>query len=333
MVFVQNFKSDLFHTDSGNFKDKCLAAFHFQYENNTLYQKYVDEIGVKPNQVKEVIDIPFLPISFFKRHKIIATKADYISCFESSGTTGTERSKLFFYDEEFYNKNAKCIFEQFFGDLSDYSFFFLLPNYLERKNSSLVSMANYFANSSDNRFGGFYLHDFQKLTTDLITALLAKKGKVILWGVTFALLDYAEKFANSYPELIVFETGGMKGRGREPLRTEVHQELKSKLGVQSIHSEYGMTELFSQGYTLKDDIFTFPPQMKVLIRELEDPLFVHQQIGVRGGINVIDLANIDTCCFIETQDIGMLNQEGFQVLGRFDNSEIRGCNLMVVNGL
>jgi len=329
MVFEQEFKSQLFNTKRDNFEEKALKAFHFQFKNNLLYQQYVNHLGIDIQLVNSLQKIPFLPIAFFKTHQIISTSNHYESYFESSGTSGNQRSRLYFYDEEFYLTNAVKIFEDMFGALSNYTFFFLLPSYLERKSSSLVAMANRFSQLSDQEFGGFYLYDFAVLEQKIKQAQ-QKNKKVILWGVTFALIDFANSLSNQLGEITVFETGGMKGRGKEPLRSEVHTLLKEKLSPKSIHSEYGMTELFSQAYSVVNETFICPPQMKILIRDVEDPLNIHSKVGVRGGINVIDLANIDTCCFIETQDIGMLETNGFQVLGRFDNSDIRGCNLMVL---
>lgn len=329
MVFVQDFKTDLFNTTEANFEAKSLSVFNYQFQHNTLYRQYVNALGINPSQVVSIEQIPFLPISFFKNHKIVSTENQYDSFFESSGTTGSQRSRLYFYDEEFYLKNAVAIFENRFGSISEYTFFFLLPSYLERKSSSLVSMANRFFQLSDQSFGGFYLYDFKTLEIELQKALLLNK-RIILWGVTFALLDFVAQLSDELSGLIVFETGGMKGRGKEPLRSEVHQLLKQKLNLIAVYSEYGMTELFSQAYTESQETFVCPPQMKILIRDVEDPLHVHSKIGQRGGINVIDLANIDTCSFIETQDLGMLRNEGFQILGRFDNSDVRGCNLMVL---
>ena len=329
MVFVQDFKTDLFNTNDANFEAKSLSVFHYQYHCNTLYRNYVNALGINPTDINAVDKIPFLPISFFKNYKIVSTENAYDSFFESSGTTGSQRSRLYFYDEKFYLKNAISIFENRFGLLSDYTFFFLLPSYLERKSSSLVSMANCFYQLSDQSFGGFYLYDFKSLEIELQKAICSNK-KIILWGVTFALLDFVAQLNKELSGLIVFETGGMKGRGKEPLRSEVHEVLKQKLNPKAVYSEYGMTELFSQAYTSTQETFVCQPQMKILIRDVEDPLHVHGEIGQRGGINVIDLANIDTCSFIETQDLGMLTNSGFQILGRFDNSDVRGCNLMVI---
>jgi len=329
MGFVEDFKKELIYSDLHSFEEKALLLFNYQSKCNSLYQSFVSALGKRTSHIKRTEEIPFLPISFFKTHKIVSADRSYPSFFESSGTTGNITSKLYHYDLPFYWQNTMKIFEHFFGELKGYSFFFLLPNYLERQHSSLVSMANFFWENSDRTFGGFFLYDFEKVKDELIKALHAKRGKVILWGVTFALLDFADQYGQNYEDLILFETGGMKGRGREPLKEEVHLVLREKLGVSRIHSEYGMTELFSQAYSQDSTIFSPASTMNIFIREPEDPLSVHSRVGERGGINVVDLANVDTCAFIETQDLGMLHSTGFEVLGRFDNSDIRGCNLMV----
>lgn len=330
MSFVHDFKRELVHISDLDFEQKTLSLFHYQYANSIFYRQFVDALGISVGGVQSYLQIPFMPIEFFKYHRITSTEADYMRCFESSGTTDSIRSRLYVYDEPFYWQNCVHIFERFFGAMRDYSFFFLLPSYLERSNSSLVSMANHFYNCSDKQFGGFYLDDFQTLAHELQRALAVNPKKVVLWGVTFALLDFAEYFSNPMPQLTVVETGGMKGRGKEPLRSEVHQLLKTKWQLTHVCSEYGMTELFSQGYAMDDDVFSLPSHMRVVLREIDDPLSVHLRQKERGGINVIDLANIDTCAFIATQDIGVLQQNGFQVLGRFDTSDIRGCSLMAL---
>lgn len=330
MGFLEDFKKELIYSDSCSFKEKALLLFEFQFYNNSLYRQYALALHKSPSSIKRVEEIPFLPITFFKTNKIVSTDRVYSSYFESSGTTGSVTSKLYHYDPSFYWQNTLRIFEHFFGALNEYSFFFLLPSYLERKHSSLVSMANFFWEQSDKKYGGFFLYDFDEVRKGLSMAMEAKPGKVILWGVTFALLDFAESQAQHFDHLILFETGGMKGRGKEPLKQEVHQVLKEKLGVNRIHSEYGMTELFSQAYSLDGSLFSLPSTMDILIREPEDPLSVHRRLEERGGVNVIDLANVDTCAFIETQDLGVLQTNGFEILGRFDNSDIRGCNLMAL---
>ncbi|MBC7391007.1 MAG: acyl transferase [Opitutaceae bacterium] len=332
MGFVQQFKSDLFSTVNSDFQEKSLSLFRFQFENNRIYRNYVQALNVNPDTVKLIEQIPFLPISFFKNFKVTSSITEPIDFFESSGTTGIIRSRLYYSDKEFYLENSKSIFESLFGSISEYSFFFLLPNYLERTNSSLVAMANHFYSLSDKKFGGFYLHDLKGLNNDLSSVLNKKPEKIILWGVTFALLDFANTYNIHLPGIKIFETGGMKGRGKEPLRSEVHKIIAEKFQTENIYSEYGMTELFSQAYTTSgSEIFRSQNQMKILIRELEDPISVHSRKGERGGVNVIDLANVDSCAFIETQDLGVLTDDGFQILGRFDNSEVRGCNLLVLS--
>ena len=238
MSFVDLFKSELFETNSTNFDEKCLSLFRFQYENNQVYQDYVQALNLHTDEISSVKDIPFLPITLFKNYKITSLSKDIAEYFESSGTTGVIKSRLYYDDKEFYLKNSVQIFESNFGKLSDFSFFFLLPNYLERQNSSLVAMADRFYNLSDKSFGGFYLYDLEELKAKLQEALALKPGFVILWGVTFALLDFAEKNDIDTSSLIVFETGGMKGRGREPLRSEIHLQLRQKLLTNKIYSEY-----------------------------------------------------------------------------------------------
>ncbi len=332
MGFVQQFKSDLFRTSDRDFLEKSLALFRFQFENNTLYRNFVNALNINPEDVRSLEQIPFLPISFFKNFIITSSKTKPQDFFESSGTTGIIRSKLYYSDKDFYLRNTVDIFEKVYGSLFQYSFFFLLPNYLERQNSSLVAMANHFYDLSDKSFGGFYLDDIVGLKEGLNSAYIIKPDKTILWGVTFALLDFANSNTVDFTGITIFETGGMKGRGKEPLRSEVHALLSEKFQTNKIYSEYGMTELFSQAYTKEQsEIFKCPNQMQILIREPEDPRSVHFRKGERGGVNIIDLANIDSCAFIETQDLGVLTNDGFQILGRFDNSEVRGCNLLVLS--
>lgn len=331
MGFVDDFKRDLFLNSPKKFENDAIQLFHYQFSHNSVYRTFVQALGRSPAEVTGLTTIPYLPISLFKQHKVVSFDKPLSNHFESSGTTGSKTSKLYFYDELFYWQNTCFAFEHFFGELSQYSFFFLLPNYLERRNSSLVSMANHFYQKSNKSHGGFYLYDFESLKNDLSSALKKEGAKVILWGVTFALLDFASTSQEDYSGLLVFETGGMKGRGKEPVRDEVHAFLKKQLNVSQVYSEYGMTELFSQAYSMRQDIFTMPSSMRILIREPEDPMSIHQKPFERGGVNVVDLANVDSCAFIETQDIGMLTSENeFQILGRFDNSDIRGCNLLVI---
>ncbi|WP_064197730.1 MULTISPECIES: acyl transferase [Emticicia] len=331
-----------------DFEELALEIFRFQAASNYTYKEYLSFLKVNPTKVSRLEKIPFLPIQFFKHHKIVSDAAPTQIIFESSGTTGDTTSKHLVSDLPFYEYISQQIFEQFYGPLSDFHILALLPSYLERNNSSLVYMVQSFIYRTYSRESGFYL----KNTTELIQQLRQlsnqnSKRKVLLIGVTFALLDLAESGEDlSFMEklkdrLIVMETGGMKGRRKELLREEVHEILTSAFGIEKIHSEYGMTELLSQGYSKGDGIFELPQTMKVLLREINDPFKIISTVNfknnnertlIRGGINVVDLANIDSCCFIETQDLGAYNIENqsFSIIGRFDNSDIRGCNLMVV---
>jgi phenylacetate-coenzyme A ligase PaaK-like adenylate-forming protein len=330
------------------FEELALEVFRFQATHNPVYNKYLSLLRVNPLKINRLDKIPFLPIQFFKHHKIVSDNAPTQMIFESSGTTGDATSKHLVSDLPFYEYVSQKIFEQFYGPLSDFHILALLPSYLERNNSSLVYMVQSFIYHTFSRDSGFYL----KNTSELLQKLrqLSKqqnKKKVLLIGVTFALLDLAESdedlssIKNLKDRLIVMETGGMKGRRKELLREEVHEILTGAFGVEKIHSEYGMTELLSQGYSKGDGIFELPQTMKILLREINDPFktistlktSLHSERGlIRGGINVIDLANIDSCCFIETQDLGAYNTENqsFSIIGRFDNSDVRGCNLMVI---
>jgi phenylacetate-coenzyme A ligase PaaK-like adenylate-forming protein len=331
-----------------HFDELTLEVFRFQAIHNPVYKKYLSLLRVNPLIINRLDKIPFLPIQFFKHHKIVSDNAPTQMVFESSGTTGDITSKHLVSDLPFYEYISQKIFEQFYGPLSDFHILALLPSYLERNNSSLVYMVQSFIYHTFSRESGFYL----KNTSELLQKLqqLSKQQntkKVLLIGVTFALLDLAESgedlsaIKNLKDRLIVMETGGMKGRRKELLREEVHEILTSAFGVEKIHSEYGMTELLSQGYSKGDGIFELPQTMKILLREINDPFkiistlktpFHSERELIRGGINVIDLANIDSCCFIETQDLGAYNTENqsFSIIGRFDNSDVRGCNLMVV---
>ena len=331
-----------------DFEELALEIFRFQAATNFTYKEYLGLLNINTTKVTRLEKIPFLPIQFFKHHKIVSDAAPTQIVFESSGTTGDTTSKHLVSDLPFYEYISQRIFEQFYGSLSEFHILALLPSYLERNNSSLVYMVQSFIYRTYSRESGFYL----KNTSELVQQLRQlsnqnSRRKVLLIGVTFALLDLAESgedlsfMHNLKDRLIVMETGGMKGRRKELLREEVHKILTSAFGIEKIHSEYGMTELLSQGYSKGDGIFELPQTMKVLLREINDPFKIIPTINlpalgsksiVRGGINVVDLANIDSCCFIETQDLGAYNTENqlFSIIGRFDNSDIRGCNLMVV---
>lgn len=311
------------------FEPLALELFNFQYAHNTTYKAYVDNLTVKPELVTNMTQIPFLPIELFKRHEIKTGSWKSETVFESSGTTGAITSKHHVFNGRDYLYNCQLIFEQFYGRVSDYTVLALLPSYLERENSSLVYMARDFISKSDDARSGFFLND-QSGLAELLTTLQKEGKPTLLLGVTFGLLDLAENFGLVLDNVVIMETGGMKGRRKEMLRSEVHEVLTNAFGVSAIHSEYGMTELFSQAYSKGQGIFTAGSTMRVLTRDINDPLHVSTSLR-SGGLNILDLANIHSCCFIETKDIGRVFKNGdFEVLGRMDNSDIRGCNLMVV---
>ena len=312
-----------------DFKKIALQVFKHQFLNNKVYRSFCDLLYVHPSDIKEVKEITFLPIQFFKTKKIVASLDKVEETFTSSGTTGSVTSKHFITDISYYTKSYQKGFAHFYGAIEEYIILALLPNYLERKGSSLVFMVDDFIQKSKNPESGFYLNDVEELAKKLIE--LDKKGqKILLIGVSFALLDLIEKEQFNLKNTIIMETGGMKGRRKELIRDELHTILKDSFGVNTIHSEYGMTELLSQAYSNGNGIFDCPPWMQILIRDTKDALTI-QQTGKTGGINVIDLANYNSCSFIATQDLGKTHKNGtFEILGRFDNSDIRGCNLMVL---
>ena len=316
--------------NTSGFLHTTLKVFNFQYQNNKIYRRYCNYLKKNPGNVKQLTDIPFLPIEFFKLHEIKAFSAPPEEVFLSSGTTGMQQSKHYVYSLKLYEQSFLTAFELFYGKVQQYTVLALLPAYLERKGSSLIYMVNKLIEKSASAHSGFYLYNHNQLFEKL-QQLEQQNKKVLLIGVSFALLDFAEKYAGKIKlkNTIVMETGGMKGRRKEILRTELHQILQTALGLDAIHSEYGMTELLSQAYSQGGELFRCPPWMKILIRDTYDP-FACMPEGKSGGINVIDLANVYSCSFIETMDLGKLHTGGaFEVLGRFDNSDIRGCNLMV----
>jgi phenylacetate-coenzyme A ligase PaaK-like adenylate-forming protein len=317
------------HSNEEDLNKTAMEVFYYQYQNNELYRRFCDYLKRSPFNVNEIESIPFMPVSFFKNHKVITGNNPAGTVFKSSGTTGMQRSNHYVTDMELYVEIFRKGFAKFYGSIKEYAVFALLPSYLEQGNSSLAFMVDRLIKDSGNDFSGFYLNAGNKLVTNMKTA--AGKGyKVLLLGVTYALLDMAENHREiPIDNLTVMETGGMKGRRREMVRSEVHNVLKRSFGVESIHSEYGMTELMSQAYSQGDGIFTPSDTMKIMIRDTNDPLGYMPE-GRPGGINIIDLGNINSCSFIATQDLGkILPQGGFEVLGRFDNSDLRGCNLMV----
>ena len=311
------------------FEKTALKVFRFQYENNTVYHGFCDFLKTDVQKVKSLQQIPFLPIQFFKSHEVVSSTNPVQEIFTSSGTTGLITSKHLVTDVSLYEESYRKGFSQFYGNIEDYVILALLPSYMEREGSSLIYMVKDLIELSHHPESGFYLHSHDELIAKLI-ALDQVGQNVILIGVTFALLDLIEKQAFHLKHTIIMETGGMKGRRKEMIREELHEQLCKGFGVTAIHSEYGMTELLSQAYSLGNGIFECPSWMQILIRDTEDAL-TYVGPGKTGGINVIDLANINSCSFIATQDLGKKNpNNSFEVLGRFDNSDIRGCNLMVV---
>jgi len=307
----------------------ALDTFRFQYLNNKVYQAFCKHLNVQPQQVHNLEDIPFLPIHFFKDKQLLSTTDAPAVTFTSSGTTGSITSKHLVTDINLYEKSYLTAFEQFYGQPSSFCILALLPSYLEREGSSLIYMVNDLIEKSAHPKSGFFLHDFERLKSHL--EALEKSGtKTLLIGVSFALLDFCEQHQLQLENTIVMETGGMKGRRQELIREELHELLKKGFGVAHIHSEYGMTELLSQAYSKGDGLFHCPPWMALLVRDTEDP-FAYQPNGKSGGINVIDLANRNSCAFIATQDLGKkYDDNSFEILGRFDHSDIRGCNLMAL---
>ncbi|GAB3930216.1 acyl transferase [Larkinella terrae] len=335
----------------------ALDVFRYQAHFNPIYREYLRHLKVEPEKIRTIDQIPFLPIGFFKQHPILTHSSetekpltDRLLTFESSGTTGAVTSRHFVPDPAWYDVISQQIFEQIYGPLDRFHVLALLPSYLERNNSSLVYMVQRFIEKSGSDLSGFFLHNTDDLTATLqrLAAHPEPDRKVLLIGVTFALLDWAESdtdfsFLKQLPELIVMETGGMKGRRQELLREEVHELLINRLGVAAIHSEYGMTELLSQAYSTGAGIFQTSPTLRIRLRDVNDPFYMYplpdktafseRPVRLTGGINVIDLANLDSCSFIETQDLGQYEKgtpDAFRVIGRFDNSDIRGCNLMVL---
>lgn len=306
------------------FNELCIDTFRFQYQNLFVYRQFVDYLKVDPKVVKEYCQIPFLPIEFFKKHQLLIGN-EYQKIFTSSGTTGDQTSKHYVKDLSLYRSSFLKAFELFYGDLNGYCVIGLLPSYLERDGSSLIYMVSELIDSSGHSYSQFCLN----LTDDLLEIMKDPDQPCLVFGVTYALLDLAESDLGPFPNTVFMETGGMKGKRKEMVKSELHAVLKSGLKVDNIHSEYGMTELLSQAYSLGKGLFDCPPWMKVLIREIQDPLTLRSDQKT-GGINVIDLANMNSCSFIATQDLGRIHKNGqFEIMGRFDHSDIRGCNLLL----
>ncbi|ARV10027.1 acyl transferase [Winogradskyella sp. PC-19] len=311
------------------FKELALKVFKFQFENNLVYRSFCDLLYKHPADITAIEDIPFLPIQFFKTHEVLSSKKSIQQTFTSSGTTGSITSQHHVTDLKIYEESFRQGFQYFYGKIEDYVILALLPSYLERDGSSLIYMADDIIKSSKHPESGFYLNNIDELA-DTLKSLESKGKKTILIGVSFALLDLVEKYDFNLQHTIIMETGGMKGRRKEMIRTELHNTLKRGFSVDQIHSEYGMTELLSQAYSKGHGIFKCPPWMKILTRDTEDALTVNTY-QKSGGINIVDLANINSCSFIATQDLGkVLEDDTFEIIGRFDNSDIRGCNLMVL---
>jgi phenylacetate-coenzyme A ligase PaaK-like adenylate-forming protein len=311
------------------FDQIALTIFKHQAKNCLIYKSYIENLAVSPAEIDKLTNVPFLPISFFKSHKVISEFKEPEQVFSSSGTTGQKQSQHYVTDVKIYEQSFNAAFKEFYGDPQDICILALLPSYLERDGSSLIYMVDDLIKQSKHPKSGYFLHNHEelKLTLDL---LKKSNQKTILIGVTYALLDFIEQYTLDFPNLIVMETGGMKGKRKEMVREELHALLTSGFGVKNIHSEYGMTELLSQAYSFGKGIFKCPSWMKVLLRDPNDPLSLIQN-NQTGGINIIDLANINSCSFIATQDLGRMHaDESFEVIGRFDNADIRGCNLMVL---
>ena len=306
----------------------ALKVFNFQYQNNQIYQNFCNLLKINPNKVIDVKAIPFLPIEFFKTQKVICGDEESEITFLSSGTTGQNQSKHFVKDVSVYVESFTKGFEQFYGKIEEYCFLALLPSYMEREGSSLIYMTEYLVKHSKHPLSGFYLNNYNDLIAT-IKQLKQQNQKTILIGVSFALLDLAEQHQIDLSNVIIMETGGMKGRRKEMTRTELHAIYKERFNVNQIHSEYGMTELLSQAYSKGIGLFETPSWIKILIREPNDPLHL-LGANITGGVNVIDLANYNSCSFIATQDLGKIyDNNTFEILGRFDNSDLRGCNLLI----
>ena len=307
------------------FEKMAIEVFHFQYQNNLVYKTYCDYLKTNVRAIKSINQIPFLPISFFKTHQIYTGKPNFDVTFSSSGTTGMVTSKHLVKDLSIYKQSFLKAFEQFYGNIEDYVVLGLLPSYLEREGSSLVYMVDTLIKLSKNENSGFFLDNYKGLL-DVVKSNQTTK-RILLIGVSYALLDLAEQFNPDLSGCVVMETGGMKGKRKEMPKSELHEVLKQGLNVDEIHSEYGMTELLSQAYANKNGEFDTPQWMKIFTREYNDPFSYTSQ--KTGGLNIIDLANVYSCAFIATQDLGKIHANYFEVVGRFDNSDIRGCNLLV----
>lgn len=313
-----------------DFDEIAMAVFQYQARTNNVYKDFLSSLKIKPASVKSIEEIPFLPIGFFKTHDVVCQGLPIEKIFTSSGTTGIEPSRHLVSDVGFYRQVFLKIFELFYGEVNTYRFLALLPSYIERQGSSLVYMADELIKASQHNESGFYLYNLKQLS-DRLFELERRNQQVLVLGVTYALLDLAEQFPLNLKHAIIMETGGMKGKRREMIRSEIHDHLQTAFNTKSIHSEYGMTELLSQAYSKGEGLFYGPEWMRVFIKEMNDPLG-DNLLYKTGVINIIDLANMDSCAFIATSDIGKCYPDGsFEVLGRLDHSELRGCNLLFQN--
>jgi phenylacetate-coenzyme A ligase PaaK-like adenylate-forming protein len=329
LIFASMNKQQVFSIkNEQQFNDAALQIFQCQAKNCTVYQEFIEGLKFEPDNVQSIQQIPFLPVELFKSHRIISSDYPVEVTFTSSGTTGITTSSHYVTDISWYKESFRSAFRLFYGDIQKYTILALLPSYLEREGSSLIYMADDLIKQSGNPDSGFFLYNHDELYHQLKKQQLVKKPTLLI-GVTFALLDFIEHYTINFPELIVMETGGMKGRRKEMIREELHEQLCKGFGVGAIHSEYGMTELLSQAYSKGNGIFNCPPWMKIIARDTNDPMSILNE-GKTGGVNVIDLANINSCSFIAVQDLGRVYADNsFEVLGRFDNSDIRGCNLLI----
>ena len=325
---MHNFEKIFNIQNHSDFKKQCLDIYHFQYQNNYVYQNYCNMICENPININEINKIPFLPISFFKTKKILSVDK-FEKVFYSSGTTTKSRSKHFISDLKLYQESFINNFRLNYGDINQYTIIALLPNYYENKDSSLIYMVERLIKLTKSNESGFYLDDYSKLSKKLIELEIKNNRKTILIGVPYALLDLIDFNQFQLNNTIIMETGGMKGKRKEMVRKELHEKLKLGFGVKKIHSEYGMTELLSQAYSKGDGVFKTASWMKVFIRDINDA----QNLDFNkksGAINIIDLANYNSCSFIATDDMGKLvNDDEFEVIGRIDNSDVRGCNLLI----
>lgn len=334
MLDIPGWENKIFNASFYNFNSLALELFHFQYENNPLYKRFSDSLGIKVDEIYSINKIPFLPIQFFKTHRITTGEFEQEAVFESSGTGNSVKSKHFIKDTSLYKKSFRRAFELFYGNETEWCILGLLPSYLERENSSLIMMVDEMIKRSNHKFSGFFLNDFERLHHILLHNEILQQ-KTLLIGVTYALLDFGEKYKMKLRNTVIMETGGMKGRREEMIREQVHEKLQQDLGINVIHSEYGMTELLSQAYSRGNGLFKCAPWMKVLIRDEDNALEVNSSLQIKthktGIINIIDLANIFSCGFIATDDLGKLyHNDNFEVLGRSDTSDIRGCSLLTI---